>query len=166
MKTHWKKLDNPDFIGAWAFQPDEKKIVTIKVCRVETIVGSDGKKEQLKVVHFQESEKPLICKTTNAKAISKVAKSDFIEDWVGCKIELFVQHGVKAFGDIVDAVRVTPKAPRITLPELTLEHPKWDGAVKSLSQGNTTIEGIKKHFKLSESNEAKLNEAIQGGSDA
>ena len=44
--THWKKLDNPDYIGAYAFQPGEEKTLTIKNVRREVVVGAEGKKEE------------------------------------------------------------------------------------------------------------------------
>lgn len=108
--THWKKLDNPDYIGAYAFQPGEEKVVTIKQVRREVVTGAEGKKEECTVVHFVEPEKPLILNATNGKAIQKVAGSGYIEEWAGVRIILKVET-VKAFGDIVDAVRVSKKKP-------------------------------------------------------
>lgn len=106
--THWKKLENPDYIGAYAFQPDEEKVVTIKMVRREMITGSDGKKEECTVVHFVENEKPLILNSTNGKMISKMAGTPYIEQWTGVRIALVVRE-VKAFGDTVPAVRVAQK---------------------------------------------------------
>lgn len=108
--THWKKLDNPDYIGAYAFQPGEEKVVTIKQVRREIVTGVEGKKEECTVVHFEENEKPLILNATNGKQIQKIAGTGYIEQWVGVRIILVVQT-VKAFGDVVDAVRVSKKKP-------------------------------------------------------
>ena len=108
--THWKKLDNPDYIGAYAFQPGEEKIVTIKQVKREIVTGAEGKKEECTVVHFVENEKPLILNATNGKQIQKIAGTGYIEQWVGVRIILTVQ-AVKAFGDVVDAVRVSKKKP-------------------------------------------------------
>lgn len=106
--THWKRLENPDYIGAYAFQPNEEKIVTIKMVRREMITGADGKKEECTVVHFVENEKPLILNATNAKMIAKMADTPYIEQWVGVRIALVVRD-VKAFGETVPAVRVAQK---------------------------------------------------------
>lgn len=108
--THWKKLDNPDYIGAYAFQPGEEKTLTIKNVRREIVTGAEGKKEECTVVHFMENEKPLILNATNGKTIQKIAGSGYIEQWEGVRIALKVE-AVKAFGDIVDAVRVSKKKP-------------------------------------------------------
>lgn len=108
--THWKKLDNPDYIGAYAFQPNEEKTLTIKMVRREIVTGAEGKKEECTVVHFVEPEKPLILNATNGKMITKTAGTPYIEQWTGVRIILGVER-VKAFGDIVDAVRVSKKRP-------------------------------------------------------
>lgn len=110
--THWKKLENPDYIGAYAFQPGEKKVVTIASVSREMITGTEGKKSEETVVRFRENEKPMILNVTNAKQISKHAGSPFIEQWQGVRIILGVEK-VKAFGDVVEAVRVQKeKAPQ------------------------------------------------------
>ena len=117
MPTHWKKLTNPDYLGSYAFDPGEEKIGTIAYVREESVVGADGKKEDCTVAHFAEKDlKPLILNATNCKAITKLYKSPFIEDWAGKKIVMRVQ-AVKAFGEIVDAVRIKPEIPKSTAPE-------------------------------------------------
>ena len=108
--THWKKQKNPDYIGEWAFQPGEEKVVTIAYAQQETIVGVEGKKEPGLVVHFVENEKPLICNSTNGKMISKHAGSPYIEQWKGTRLTLHLER-VKAFGDVTMAVRVKKEKP-------------------------------------------------------
>jgi hypothetical protein len=104
--THWKSLTNPDYIGAYAFEPGQEIIVTIKGVANEVVIGTDGKKETCSVMHFVEDIKPLVLNATNSKTITKLLKTPYIEEWQGRKIQLYVQKGIKAFGDIVDAVRV------------------------------------------------------------
>lgn len=108
--THWKKLENPDYIGAYAFQPGEKKTLTISRVAREMVNGPDGKREECTVVHFAEAEKPLILNVTNAKMISRHAGTPYIEQWSGTRIMLGVEK-VKAFGDMVEAVRVQKSRP-------------------------------------------------------
>jgi len=160
-KTHWKKLHNPDFIGAYAFQPNEEIIATIKSASVESVTGSGGKSEDCMVVRFNESYiKPLICNVTNSKAISKVAGSEYIEDWQNVAIQLFTTE-VNAFGDTVQAVRVRTKAPKLTKPEMNATHEKWEGMIKSLAEGNTSIENILKHYDMSKENQILAAEQVQ-----
>lgn len=109
VKTHWRKLDNPNYIGAYAFQPGEEKTLTISEIRVEEITGADGKKENCTIVHWVETNnKPMILNSTNAKMITKLTGSPYIEDWTGRSIVLGVET-VSAFGERVEAVRVKKK---------------------------------------------------------
>ena len=112
MPTHWKKMTNPDYSGAYAFDPGEEKTGTIDYVRMEPVTGSDGKKEDCIVCHFKERDlKPMILNTTNCKMITKLYKTPYIENWAGKKITLVVRE-VKAFGEIVDAVRVKATIPK------------------------------------------------------
>ena len=43
-KTHWKKLNNPDYLGAYALNPGEDMELTIKSAGEETFTGTSGKK--------------------------------------------------------------------------------------------------------------------------
>lgn len=114
-KTHWKKLSNPDHLGAYALEPGEDMVLTIKSAGEETYVGNAGKKEKGLLIHFEERDvKPMICNATNAKAITKVAKSPYVEDWSGVKISLYATE-VSAFGDTVEALRVRDYAPKLEI---------------------------------------------------
>ena len=108
-KTHWKKLTNPNYLGAYAFQPGEEKTVTIKEVKREIVQNERGP-EECTVAHFVEDVKPLILNKTNSKMIERVIGSPFIEDWNGGRITLKVKK-VSAFGDTVDAVRVSKDRP-------------------------------------------------------
>jgi hypothetical protein len=110
-KTHWKKLNNPDYLGSYAFQPGEEKTVTIKAVKREMVFNpSNNGKEECTVAYFVEDVKPLILNTTNCKAIAKVWGTPYIEDWTGRKITLKVKK-ISAFGEMVDAVRVSNERP-------------------------------------------------------
>lgn len=107
--THWKKLNNPDYLGAYAFDPGEEKTATIDYVKQELVTGADGKKEQCIVAHFRDNDlKPLILNATNCKTITNLYKTPYIEEWNGKKITMHVEQ-VRAFGDLVDAVRVMKK---------------------------------------------------------
>ena len=148
MKTHWKKLTNPDYIGAYAFQPGERKIVTIKTAMQKTVKNAQGSDDCL-VVSFAENEKPLICNVTNAKSISKVAGSSFIEEWIGTKIELFVAQ-VSAFGDTVEAVRVKSTAPVIQKPTIT------DAQKKAAADKGVDRALVEKHYSITDQDWADI----------
>ena len=111
--THWKKLTNPDYLGSYSFEDGRDKVLTIAGVKNEVITGAEGKKETCMVLRFKEPEKPLILNRTNAKSIAKVADSPQIEDWEGLRIQLYVRAGVRAFGEIVDAVRIREYPPKL-----------------------------------------------------
>ena len=54
-KTHWKKLTNPDYLGAYALTPGQDLIATIKTVKREIVTGPEGKKEECSVCYFAES---------------------------------------------------------------------------------------------------------------
>ena len=113
-QTHWKKLHNPDFLGAYSLDPGKDLIATIKTVRNEQVIGSDGKKEECIVARFYESNiKPMILNSTNCKTIQKLYKTPYIEEWDGRKIQIFVDM-VNAFGEKVEALRIRPYIPKQT----------------------------------------------------
>lgn len=111
-KTHWKKIvSDPNYLGEADFNEGEEKIATIaRVIRDETVVTAEGKSKKA-VAHFQEPLKPMILNVARSKAIEKVAGSPYFEDWAGVKIQLYIDHNIKAFGDVVSAVRVRKTKP-------------------------------------------------------
>lgn len=159
MKTHWKKLTNPDYIGSYDFQPGEERNVQILNVKRENVTGPDGKKEECSVAQLK-GQKPLILNSTNQKAITTALGTPYIEDWAGKHITLTVQR-VKAFGDWVDAIRVKPTAPTVKKEALTPAHSRWDGAKQAILAGNVTLEQIRSQFELSKENEAKLLERVK-----
>lgn len=106
--THWKKLTNPNYIGAHDFQPNQEITVTIKSVAKELVKGSEGKEEHCIVAKLEGAQKPLILNKTNCKIISKNLGTPYIEKWSGGKITLYVAK-VKAFGEVVEAIRVKNK---------------------------------------------------------
>lgn len=110
--THWKKLTNPKYLGAYEILTlGTDLILTIKSVSLEMVKGEDGKEEQCVVLKFVEPEKPMILNKTNMKQIEKIHKTPDIEQWPGKKIQIYSAR-VKAFGDIVDALRIRPTVPK------------------------------------------------------
>lgn len=111
-KTHWKKYgENPDYLGSWDFEEGEERVFTIASVRTEAVTGTDGKKEDCRVMRFREAGvKPMIVNTTNAKMIQKLYKTPYVEDWVGKRIAVHVEP-VRAFGEVWDALRIINRIP-------------------------------------------------------
>ena len=112
-KVHWKKVvSDPTYIGEADFEPGEEKVLTIaSINSKETIVTNEGKSTKA-VVHWVEKEKSMILNVARAKAIQKATGSPWMDDWIGKKVQLYIDNKVKAFGEIVSAVRVRTFAPK------------------------------------------------------
>lgn len=107
---HWKQLLNPDYLGAYSLEPGTDKILTIKSIVREMITGTGGKKEECPVCHWHEQEKPMILNATNLKTIAKMYGNDY-DQWIGKRVQIYVDHHVEAFGEIVDGLRIRKKLP-------------------------------------------------------
>ena len=105
-KTHWRKLTNPNYLGAYAFQPGEEKVVTIKEVSYEVVQNQNGKEECI-VCHFVEDIKPMILNKTNAKTLKKLfsQNDDDPKKCVGHKVVLYVVS-VKVGGQQTTGIRI------------------------------------------------------------
>lgn len=110
-KTHWKKLTNPDYLGAYALEDGKDIIVTIKEVKQETITGAKGDKEDCVIAYFENGVKPMILNKTNLKRLEKVYETPYIEDWAGCNIQLCTEM-VSAFGTSTMALRIRKFKPQ------------------------------------------------------
>ena len=113
-KTHWKKLENPDYLGSYALQPGKDLIVQIKTVGQEEVYNpTSSKKDVCTVAHFTDnSVKPMILNVTNCKTITKLYDTPYIEDWSGKYIAVYIAK-VKAFGETAEALRIRTKVPTI-----------------------------------------------------
>ena len=113
-KTHWKKaVSDPNFLGEADFDENEEKVATIShVAESVDVQTAEGKSKKA-VVYFREQLKPMILNVARSKAITKVAGSPYFEDWNGVQIQLYIDNNIKAFGEIVSAVRVRPRKPTV-----------------------------------------------------
>ena len=156
MRTHWKKLTNPDYLGSYDFEQGEERIVTIKSVKREMIVGTGGKKEECTVCYFEEPYKPMILNSTNAKAITKLAETPYIEEWSGKSFKIVVAK-VSAFGETVDALRI--KSERVTKvkPVLVIGTANFEACKKAYKADASMLEAIKAKYDVSEEVAAQLN---------
>ena len=113
-KHHWKETLPGDHLGAYSLNGQDM-IVTIQSAAKELIVGANGKKEECLVLHFKEPILDMVCNRTNAKTISKVLGSPYVEDWRGKRIQLYPTT-TKFGGDVVECIRVRPTAPKNAPP--------------------------------------------------
>lgn len=159
-KTHWKKAFNKDFLGAWDLDEGKDLKLVIDYIEVKEVKNPQGTSEKRNIAIFKGDTKPMILNVTNCKLITKFANSKYIEDWKGISIQVYVKDDIKAFGDVVEGLRIRPQQPSMTKPELKPDSEAWNGAVNYLSKEGNSIEAIKKKYIISEANENKLMEEV------
>jgi len=161
MKTHWKKTLNKDYLGSHDLdngEGDYSEIkATIKRVTLKDVTDPQGNKSKEKIAEFAGNTKPMILNSTACKHIEKFTNSSYLEEWLNVPVQIFVQRGVKAFGDVVDALRLRDFQPETELPELIKGGPKWQGAVQSLKDnGKDSLSVITEYMRLSDANRALL----------
>ena len=109
-ETHFKRLINPDYLGAYSLDPGKDMILTIKSVGKEMITGAGGKQEECIVCHWVENQKPMILNITNCKTISKMLKTPYVEQWAGHKVQIYATT-TKFGGDVVECLRIRKDPP-------------------------------------------------------
>lgn len=156
--THYKRLANPDYLGAYSLYSNEgvatDLVVSIKSIARKEVIGTDGKKDMCMVADIH-GNKPLILNATNQKMLKKLVNSPFIEHWINKPFTLYVAT-IKVAGEPTECLRIRPELPKTGKQELKPGHEKWDGAMQAMKDGNTTIMAIEKTYFLSEPNKQAL----------
>lgn len=143
-KTHWKKLSNPEYIGAYWLPEGEDVTVVIDYVVREIITGTGGKKEECTVAHLK-NVKPFILNATNSKTIAKLY-GVFIEDWAGKPITLFASTARLA-GDTVECLRIRPVVAKRATPPISPE--RFNSALAAIKAGTYTASKLSDKFILS-----------------
>ena len=158
MKTNWHKTQNKDYLGSWDLDDGEGKYKDVKliIAKVELKKVKDpmGEESTCRVATFAEKKvKPFILNAGNSEKLQKFTKSRYIEDWRNVPVQIGVQEGVKAFGDVVDALRIRDVQPKTEKTPLNPDSPKWPEAVKTYSEkGDKCLKAIMKYYDLSDEN--------------
>ena len=109
--THFKRIINPDYLGAYSLEAGNDMILTISKVQPEELTTTDGKTKHGLVCYWAEDQLPMVLNKTNAAAIAKLLKENDYTKWAGHRIQIYVDHQVKAFGEIVDGLRIRKKLP-------------------------------------------------------
>lgn len=147
IKTHWKRLVNPDYIGAYALNPGEDLTVTIKQVVREFVTQAGGKKEECSVAHLV-GEKPLILNATNSKTIAKLY-GPYIEDWAGQPITLYAS--MTNFGkEMVECLRIRSVQPERIVKKQTLSAERFANALAKVNAGQFDRNKLLSDYALTE----------------
>jgi hypothetical protein len=146
--THWKKLVNPDYLGAYSLEKGQSLILEIKEVKREIVKGTGGNSQECTIAYFKENQKPMILNRTNCKIIQNIHKTPYIEEWAGKKIEIYSTL-VDAFGEKVEALRVKKVAPIVAKEVLKKDTQQWTNAVQKLENGIIDIAKVESAYNLS-----------------
>ena len=153
-KTHWKRLINPDYIGAYALNPGEDLVVTIDSVRSEKVTGSGGKKDECSVARLI-GQKPMILNATNSKTIAKLY-GPYIEDWAGKKIILYASTTNLA-GEMVECLRIRPVQPQnVKAGKQPLPDARFKNALAAIEDGAFSADKLRLDYELTEDQQAAL----------
>ena len=153
MKTHWKQLINPDYLGAYSLPDGKDMTVTIKEVKREMVTGIGGRQEECTVAHI-EGNKPLILNSTNSRMIQNLYDTPYIEDWKGKQITLYASK-TKLKGEDVECLRIRPKIK--VKKELKIGTAEFEKVVKAVKNGYT-IDQIKTKYNVSMETEIAILE--------
>ena len=130
LKGDFRKFMDKSFLGAWDVPDGSDLVLTIDHVAKDDVQNEKGHDRKM-ALHFKEDDyKPMICNTTNAKAISKAYGSTKVEDWENKKIALY-KATIQAFGSTTECLRIRdypPKADEIYCEEcgeLITDHGKF-----------------------------------------
>lgn len=156
-KTHYRKVFKSDHLGVAdleEYQEEGKRLVfTINEVKQEYNVMVAGRKGNHNIAYFKEGIKPLVLNATNSKVVRGFCGgSSFVEDWGNILIELYIDSSVKMKGEVVGGVRIKPKQPAKSKPELTPDNKNWEKAKEAVMSGSATKESISKNWNISDAN--------------
>ena len=105
-----KYMDKP-FLGSWDVPDTGDLVLTVDFVSQDEVQNDRGTQKKL-TIHFKEREyKPMICNTTNAKAISKAYGSTKVDNWINKKIAIY-KATISAFGTTQECLRVREYPPK------------------------------------------------------
>lgn len=106
-KTSWKTLADWKSLSS-SSMAEEEQVLTIRSIKREEIVSNNGRKENVAVCRFEDSDLPMVLNKTNMRTLEAMFNSDKIEDWYGKKIIIYVQKGIKFGKELVSGLRIKP----------------------------------------------------------
>lgn len=163
LKGDFRKFMDKSFLGSWDVPDGGDLVLTIDHVARDDVQNEKGKEKKM-ALHFKERDyKPMICNTTNAKAISKAYGSTKVEDWENKKIGIY-KATISAFGQTQECLRVReypPKTDEIyceVCGELITDHDKY----KAKAIANNALTKFGKYMCFNCAHEAAEMEGTDG----
>jgi hypothetical protein len=147
-RTHWKKLVDPRYIGAYALPNGNDLTVTIELVQLETVKMMGGKEEDHSIMYLK-GQKPMILNATNSKSIHKLY-GPYIEDWAGKQITLYASTA-KLGGELVECLRIRPNIPAREKKSIGGE--RLTKALEQIKAKTYTLAKLRAQFALTDDQE-------------
>jgi hypothetical protein len=142
-KTHWRKYDKTDFLGAVDLDEMTPSEVVALITKVEWKEAKvRGAKGMFRIATFRENLKPMIINVENGKILQSFTNSKHLEDWVNIPVSIYIKENVKFGNDTMDALRFRPNKPVMKQVDNT-------GALKILNTCKTISELQTEYLGLS-----------------
>lgn len=144
--THWKTQFNYPYLGAHSLPEGKDLILTIREMKREEVTGENGKKDMCLIAYFHENVKPMVVNKTNCKTLEKLFKTPDIEQWINKAMQVGSAR-VNVKGEMVDALRIRPFAPKLDDDRSTVETGSaiWNNIIDGLKGGYTVNQVIAKY---------------------
>lgn len=157
-KTHFKKafnspyLSSADIVGYMTFTVSHVKLEQDKTKKT---------KDMFNTAYFVEREirpgeklKPMILNVTNSKTMKALTNSPFIEDWQGIKITVYVDSNVKFGREVMEGLRISPKAPTVAWLTPEVVRP-WTNA-KAAYKRDGNLDAVLARYSMTDEHQQQL----------
>jgi len=92
-KISWRQVNPTDFLASWDLNEGQEIKLTIKDFEIGAPPSSP--KQRGVILLFENTDKKLFMNATNAKVLDRATKSNRPIDWIGQKVILYVEDGVR-----------------------------------------------------------------------
>jgi hypothetical protein len=161
-KVHWRSVFNSDFLGSCDLEEGHDLKAIIRDVAVKSVKNQEGQSKNCNVATFTDPKiKPMILNVGNCRLMKKFCGTPYIDLWKNVPVAIYVKTDVKAFGDIVEGLRIRPTQPSLEKPKLTQKSPAWPKAIEFLKTPAGSIEAIKEKYDLTAADEKILKKAAE-----
>lgn len=157
-KTHFKKafnspyLSSADIVGHMTFTVSNVKLEQDKTKKTKDLFNTAYFVER--EIRPGEKLKPMILNVTNSKTMKALTNSPFIEDWQGIKITVYVDSNVKFGREVMEGLRISPKAPTVAWLTPEVVRP-WANA-KAAYKRDGNLEAVLARYSMTDEHQQQL----------
>jgi hypothetical protein len=142
-RTHYKTLIETTYLGQWDFPPGRE--ATVEIESVERFIPRSrrkGQKNDRLMIGFRGKKKRWLAGPVS-QAVIEAMFGNYIEDWTGKKITLYVDANVSFGRRRIGGVRVRPMAATGPLTDDPLDNEVDADKVQEIAEAFCEEEGVK-----------------------